>query len=197
MASPAAASPAAASPAPHRRLQRVEILKIAEGTPLIDPTEVVVSQGAVLTAEPVLTPLEKLRRKDHMIRAALADKQRLVADILHVPHAELDSSIPPLPAEASIESDGENEARLLVMTALTQANQLTSVLNDSLRITEEEAIAAVSSDPSAALSASSGSSPRSVRRISRMPGAPTSKLLTLTSALNKDLTQLLVATTST
>ena len=48
---------AAASPAPLRRLQRVEILKIAEGTPLIDPTEVVVSQGAVLTAEPVLTPL--------------------------------------------------------------------------------------------------------------------------------------------
>jgi hypothetical protein len=54
--SPAAGS-AAASPAPQRRLQRVEILKIAEGTPLIDPTEVVVSQGAVLTAEPVLTPL--------------------------------------------------------------------------------------------------------------------------------------------
>ena len=47
----------AASPAPHRRMQRVEILKIAEGTPLIDPAEVVVSQGAVLTAEPVLTPL--------------------------------------------------------------------------------------------------------------------------------------------
>lgn len=47
----------AASPAPQRRLQRVEILKIAEGTPLIDPTEVVVSQGAVLIAEPVLTPL--------------------------------------------------------------------------------------------------------------------------------------------
>ena len=183
------------SPAPQRRLQRVEILKIAEGTALIDPTEVVVSQGAVLTAEPVLTPLEKLRRKDHMIRAALADKQRLVADILHVPHSELDSSIPPISVDTSIESDGENEARLLVMTALTQANQLTSVLNDSLRITEEEAIAAVSSDPSAVLSPTT-SSPRSVRRITRMPGAPTSKLLTLTSALNKDLTQLLVITAS-
>ena len=39
--SPATGS-AAASPAPQRRLQRVEILKIAEGTPLIDPAEVVV-----------------------------------------------------------------------------------------------------------------------------------------------------------
>lgn len=51
------------SPAPQRRLQRVEILKIAEGTPLIDPTEVVVSQGAVLTAEPVLTPLGKFHTR--------------------------------------------------------------------------------------------------------------------------------------
>ena len=134
-----------ASPAPQRRLQRVEILKIAEGTPLIDPTEVVVSQGAVLTAEPVLTPLgkwapvcaaskpwttdmrgdndvgsccdlaEKLRRKDQMIRAALVDKQRLVADILHVPHAELDPG-----SELLSESEGEKEARMLVMTAIAQ-----------------------------------------------------------------------------
>ncbi|XP_059352052.1 rho guanine nucleotide exchange factor 11-like [Daphnia carinata] len=172
----------AASPAPQRRLQRVEILKIAEGTPLIDPTEVVVSQGAVLTAEPVLTPLEKLRRKDQMIRAALADKQRLVADILHVPHSELDPA-----SELLSESEGEKEARLLVMTAIAQATQLSAVLNESLHVTEEEAIAAVSADPAT----SSPSSPRCARRINRMPGAATTKLLAITSALNKDLTQLL------
>ncbi|XP_046445837.1 uncharacterized protein LOC124195459 isoform X8 [Daphnia pulex] len=175
----------AASPAPQRRLQRVEILKIAEGTPLIDPTEVVVSQGAVLIAEPVLTPLEKLRRKDQMIRAALADKQRLVADILHVPHSELD----PASSELLSESEGEKEARLLVMTAIAQATQLSAVLNDSLHVTEEEAIAAVSADPTPVTS--SPSSPRSARRINRMPGAATTKLLAITSALNKDLTQLL------
>lgn len=173
----------AASPAPQRRLQRVEILKIAEGTPLIDPTEVVVSQGAVLIAEPVLTPLEKLRRKDQMIRAALADKQRLVADILHVPHSELD----PASSESLSESEGEKEARLLVMTAIAQATQLSAVLNESLHVTEEEAIAAVSADPAT----SSPSSPRCARRINRMPGAATTKLLAITSALNKDLTQLL------
>ena len=159
-----ASSSTAASPAPQRRLQRVEILKIAEGTPLIDPTEVVVSQGAVLTAEPVLTPLgipsfsqpisffpggqiilrppslffqapkclnavlsrffvfiEKLRRKDQMIRAALADKQRLVADILHVPHSELDPA-----SELLSESEGEKEARLLVMTVIAQGMQLST-----------------------------------------------------------------------
>ena len=69
------------------------------------------------------------------------------------------------------------------------ATQLTAVLNDSLRISEEEAIAAVSADPTPV---SSPSSPRTTRRINRMPGAPTTKLLAITSALNKDLTQLLV-----
>ena len=37
--------------------QRVEILKIAEPCPLIDPSQVVVTQGEILTADPVLTPI--------------------------------------------------------------------------------------------------------------------------------------------
>jgi len=198
--SPAAGS-AAASPAPQRRLQRVEILKIAEGTPLIDPAEVVVSQGAVLTAEPVLTPLEKLRRKDQVIRTALADKQRLVADILHVPHSDLEVAASSVAAAAPVvDGEGEKEARLLVMSAMTQASHLAIVLNETLRLTEEEAIAAVS-DPSALSSggsvgsasagASSTASPRTSRRACRMPGAPTTKLLPISEALNRDLTQLL------
>ena len=56
-----------------------------------------------------------------MIRAALADKQRLVADILHVPHSELDSA-----SELLSETDGEKEARLLVMTAIAQGLFLAS-----------------------------------------------------------------------
>ena len=37
--------------------QRVEILKIAEPCPLIDPSQVVITQGEILTADPVLTPI--------------------------------------------------------------------------------------------------------------------------------------------
>ena len=37
--------------------QRVEILKIAEPCPLIDPSQVVVTQGEILRADPVLTPI--------------------------------------------------------------------------------------------------------------------------------------------
>ncbi len=42
-----------------KRLQRVEILKIAEPCPLIDPSQVVVTQGEILVADPVLTPIGK------------------------------------------------------------------------------------------------------------------------------------------
>ena len=40
-----------------KRFQRVEILKIAEPCPLIDPSQVLVTQGQILMADPVLTPI--------------------------------------------------------------------------------------------------------------------------------------------
>lgn len=58
---------------------------------------------------------EKLRRKDQLIRAALAEKQRLVADILHVSHAELESL-----ADVAGEVEGEKDSRHLVMAAMIQ-----------------------------------------------------------------------------
>ena len=40
-----------------KRFQRVEILKIAEPCPLIDPSQVVVTQGEIMVADPVLSPI--------------------------------------------------------------------------------------------------------------------------------------------
>lgn len=45
-----------------KRFQRVEILKIAEPCPLIDPSQVVVTQGEILVADPVLTPIGKKQK---------------------------------------------------------------------------------------------------------------------------------------
>ena len=47
---------------------------------LIDPLEVHVEVPPVHVAEPVLTPIECLRRKDEIIKQALIEKQLLVAD---------------------------------------------------------------------------------------------------------------------
>lgn len=58
---PGGPSPTAGrSPASGRRLQEVQIIQIVEGPTLIQPSEVKVSQGVVLSAEPVLTPIGKL-----------------------------------------------------------------------------------------------------------------------------------------
>ena len=46
------------SPSPGAQRRRVEPLRLTtEESPLIQPSEVVVSQRPVLTAEPVLTPI--------------------------------------------------------------------------------------------------------------------------------------------
>ena len=78
------------------------------------------------------------------------------------------------------------------------ASRLSVVVNDTLRLTEEEAIAAVSEPslppqpPASMASSAPTTSPRSSRRASRMPGVPTSKLLVISEALNRDLSHLLV-----
>ncbi|XP_065563903.1 uncharacterized protein LOC136029437 isoform X6 [Artemia franciscana] len=203
-----------------RRFQRVEILQIAEGTPLIQPTEVKVSQGDVHTAEPVLTPLEKLRRKDQLIRAALVEKQRLVAEVLHVSPDELDSLVQLDSTPLKGANQEAQEARDLVLAAIMQASKLTTVLNDSLRITEEEAIAA-SSEPTSSREpvlirpliehvhptrecdpisrhesfhlreSHKPVSPRTLRKIMKLPSLASHRLVPIVTSLNSQLTQLM------
>ena len=61
---------------------------------LIDPLEVHVEELPVHIAEPVLTPIESLRRKDEVIKQTLIEKQNLVSRILNVPkrNEELDDT---------------------------------------------------------------------------------------------------------
>ena len=59
---------------------------------LINPSEVVVnSSHEVLLAQPVVTPIEQLRRKDKEVARALEEKQKLIEEILNIPHEELDT----------------------------------------------------------------------------------------------------------
>jgi hypothetical protein len=58
---------------------------------------------------------EQLRRKDEAIRLALAEKQQLVADILHVPREEFENI-----AELAGEPSVDKEATELVLAAVNQ-----------------------------------------------------------------------------
>jgi DNA gyrase/topoisomerase IV subunit A len=78
----------------------------------------------------------------------------------------------------------DKEATELVLAAVSQANQLASILNDSLNVTEEEAVTATSE-------VFPGSSPRLGRRIDRLPGVPAHKSHSISKALKAKLTQLL------
>ena len=49
------------SGSPKKTLTRVEILKIAEPCPLIDPSQVVITQGEILVADPVMTRIGEKR----------------------------------------------------------------------------------------------------------------------------------------
>ncbi|XP_039278678.1 uncharacterized protein LOC111045203 [Nilaparvata lugens] len=161
------------SPSLSRKVAEPLRLTTAESS-LIQPSEVLISQRPVLTAEPVLTPLEKLRRKDEAIKQALAEKQQLVADILHVPKDEFDTI-----AEIAGEPATEKEASELILAAVNQANQLSAMVNEALRVTEEDAV-------SAGVMTSSSRS-----RTPTSAGVPAHRLNAIATSLNAQLTQLL------
>ena len=60
--------PPSISGSPKKTLTRVEILKIAEPCPLIDPSQVVITQGEVLVADPVMTPIGSVPSKHEQSR---------------------------------------------------------------------------------------------------------------------------------
>lgn len=171
------------SPAGQRRFQRVETLQIAEGLPLIEPSEVVVSESAVLqTAEPVLTPIEKLRRKDQAISKALEEKQQLVADILHIPRVDFEHV-----SDIASDGSGEKDAKELVLAAIVQATRLADLINATLSVTEIDAVSATTD----VAGSSTEPSPKPPRKDHRTPGVPVEKLVPISSALHVRLTHLL------
>lgn len=171
---------------PHKRLEHIEILEITEGPQLIEPSEVIVSSGAVCeTAEPVLTPFEKLRRKDLEISKAIEEKEIITAEILQIPLEEFKT-----PQE--IQEDTKDMTALdLITVAIQQGNKLSSFLNESLTLEETPPI--IDSEPledSAKSSLPEKSS--SFTPFCRLKGASLQSLLPVSKILNQSLAQLVV-----
>ncbi|XP_011861352.1 PREDICTED: rho guanine nucleotide exchange factor 12 isoform X3 [Vollenhovia emeryi] len=103
---------------------------------LIDPLEVHVEVPPVHVAEPVLTPIECLRRKDEIIKQALQEKQSLMADILNIPKEDFEH----VADIASEPSTAEKEPTELILAAISQTDQLMKTLNSALNVNETETI---------------------------------------------------------
>ncbi|XP_077272585.1 rho guanine nucleotide exchange factor 2 isoform X2 [Temnothorax americanus] len=103
---------------------------------LIDPLEVHVEVPPVHVAEPILTPIECLRRKDEIIKQALLEKQVLMADILNIPKEDFEH----VADIASEPSAMEKEPAELILAAISQTDQLMGMLNSALNISETETI---------------------------------------------------------
>ena len=151
----------------------------------MNPSEVQISSGhEVFLAQPVITPIERLRRKDKEVARALEEKQRLIEEILNIPHEELES----ITESANIHTTGQQQPKTaaeILLSALSQAKVLTSLVNRTLKLSEEEAMAAL------AIKNQEEKIATGVISEQQRIVAKGERLIEITTAINKQLTLLL------
>ncbi|XP_036333310.1 uncharacterized protein LOC118744410 isoform X2 [Rhagoletis pomonella] len=107
--------------------------------PLVEPTAIQISISPAHTAEPVLTPAERLRRLDASIREGLLEKQKIICDMFRLPvehfHEIVDIAAMP---------EAPKDSADIALAAYAQVQSLTEVLNEYMHVTHEQEISAVS-----------------------------------------------------
>ena len=162
---------------PKKRLQRVEILKIVDSPPMVDPSQVVVNQARIMVADPVVTPFERLKQKDDEVSRILDEKQKLISEILDIDEEDFDT----IADVAANNSAQTKDARDILLAALSQAKSLTSFVNNSLKVTEKDVVARKSP----------ARDPVHVPRDPMVSGPGGSQLVQITTSMNQHLTDLL------
>ncbi|XP_075168419.1 rho guanine nucleotide exchange factor 2 isoform X2 [Haematobia irritans] len=107
--------------------------------PLVEPTAIHISISPAHTAEPVLTPAEKLRRLDASIRDGLLEKQKIICDMFRLPvehfHEIVDIAAMP---------EAPKDSTDIALAAYAQVQSLTEVINEYMKVTPEQEVSAVS-----------------------------------------------------
>uniref|UniRef100_A0A182KFL7 Uncharacterized protein n=1 Tax=Anopheles christyi TaxID=43041 RepID=A0A182KFL7_9DIPT len=112
---------------------------ITQQCSLVAPSEIHVSVSATLTAEPILTPAEQLRRYDQLIQKTLASKQRVVCDMFKVPDEHFQAI-----ADIAAQPEAPKEPTDIVLAAFAYGQSLMEILSEYMRVTESQQISAVS-----------------------------------------------------
>ncbi|XP_017049565.1 uncharacterized protein LOC108093793 isoform X2 [Drosophila ficusphila] len=108
-------------------------------SPLVDPTAIQVSISPAHTAEPVLTPGEKLRRLDASIRSDLLEKQKIICDIFRLPVEHYDQIV-----DIAMMPEAPKDSADIALAAYDQIQTLTKMLNEYMHVTPEQEVSAVS-----------------------------------------------------
>ena len=170
-------------------MQKVQLLHLTEPTrELVSPSEVVISQGEpVLLAQPIVSPIEQLRRKDKEVARALEEKQKLIEEILNIPHEELESIAEHGGGGAA--SPPPRTAAEILLSALSQARSLTSLVNKTLKISEEEAARAMALRSAGRVGEAEGGAGGGADQQRTL--AKGERLIEITTGINRQLTTLL------
>ncbi|XP_052839329.1 uncharacterized protein LOC128254332 isoform X4 [Drosophila gunungcola] len=108
-------------------------------SPLVEPTAIQVSISPAHTAEPVLTPGEKLRRLDASIRSDLLEKQKIICDIFRLPVEHYDQIV-----DIAMMPEAPKDSADIALAAYDQIQTLTKMLNEYMHVTPEQEVSAVS-----------------------------------------------------
>ncbi|XP_058170373.1 uncharacterized protein LOC131285532, partial [Anopheles ziemanni] len=112
---------------------------ITQQCSLVAPSEIHVSVSATLTAEPILTPAEQMRRYDQLIQKTLASKQRIVCDMFKVPDEHFQAI-----ADIAAQPEAPKEPTDIVLAAFAYGQTLMEILNEHTQVTDSQQISAVS-----------------------------------------------------
>ncbi|XP_064535825.1 uncharacterized protein RhoGEF2 isoform X4 [Drosophila montana] len=108
-------------------------------SPLVEPTAIQISISPAHTAEPVLTPAERLRRLDASIRNGLLEKQRIICDIFRLPVEHFNEIV-----DIAMMPEAPKDSADIALAAYDQVQMLTKILNDYMHVSPEMEISAVS-----------------------------------------------------
>ncbi|KRG05553.1 uncharacterized protein LOC6581186 isoform X3 [Drosophila mojavensis] len=108
-------------------------------SPLVEPTAIQISINPAHTAEPVLTPGERLRRIDASIRERLLEKQRIICDIFRLPVEHFNEIV-----DIAMMPEAPKDSADIALAAYDQVQMLTGILNDYMHVSPEMEISAVS-----------------------------------------------------
>ncbi|XP_036230860.2 uncharacterized protein RhoGEF2 isoform X1 [Bactrocera oleae] len=107
--------------------------------PLVEPTAIQISISPAHTAEPVLTPAERLRRLDVSIRDGLLEKQKIICDMFRLPVEHFNEIV-----DIAAMPEAPKDSADIALAAYAQVQSLTEVLNEYMHVTPEQEISAVS-----------------------------------------------------